>query len=45
MALFLRRVRGLVHIKVGEHAHERRADVDAVTPRETVETLKLGKDR
>ena len=45
MAFFLRRVRGLLHIKIGEHAHERRADIDAVAPREAVEPLKLGKDR
>jgi hypothetical protein len=45
VALFLPRVRGLLYVKIGEHAHERRTDIDAVAPREAVEPLKLGKDR
>ena len=35
----------LLHIEVGEHAHQSRPDVDAVAPREAVEALKLGKYR
>ena len=39
VALFLGGVRGLLHVKIGEHAHQRRADIDAVAAREAVETL------
>jgi len=40
---FFRRVRGFLHVEIGQHAHQRRADVDAVTARETIQSLKLGK--
>ncbi len=39
VTLFLGAVRWLLHIEVGEHAHERRADVDAVAPRQAVEAI------
>ena len=45
VALFLGAVRGLLHIKIGEYAHQRRTDVDAVAPRKAIEALQLGKHR
>ncbi len=43
MLLFLPRMRGLLHIEIGEDAQQRRPDVDVPAIGETEKTVEIGK--
>ena len=39
--LFFRRVRGLLNVQIREHAHQRRAGVDAIAARQVIEPFEF----